>query len=349
MMKKFRIAMAFVGVLIGAGFASGQEMLQYFTAFGIWGIIGSLLSVFIFAFFGYSLIDLGHQFKAVSHRDVLEKIVPPIVGGLIDIFLLLTLFGIGVVMIAGAGSNLNQQFGLPLWLGAAIVSLLVIIVGLLGTKRVIDAIGAMAPFLIALVVIIAATTIWTNPIDWQALNTAARSLETPLPNWFISTLNYASVNLTTAAATSFLIGGQEEDGQVARQGGLLGGIITGLLIVFINFTLFIVSDQVAAYDMPMLQMAALLSPIVGVIMSVLIFLEIWNTAMSVLYSFVTSYVNPSQKQFKLLFITVICVAFILSFGGFKDVIGFVYPAVGYGGFIILSLFVIAWFKMRRRS
>ena len=29
------IASAFIGVIVGAGFASGQEVLQYFTSFGI--------------------------------------------------------------------------------------------------------------------------------------------------------------------------------------------------------------------------------------------------------------------------------------------------------------------------
>ena len=47
-MRQFKIAMAFVGIIIGAGFASGQEMIQYFTSFGTWGIIGTLASIFIF-------------------------------------------------------------------------------------------------------------------------------------------------------------------------------------------------------------------------------------------------------------------------------------------------------------
>lgn len=36
MKKSFQIGSAFVGLIIGAGFASGQEVMQYFTSFGIW-------------------------------------------------------------------------------------------------------------------------------------------------------------------------------------------------------------------------------------------------------------------------------------------------------------------------
>ena len=34
------ISMAFIGVVVGAGFASGQEAMQFFVAFGKWGLWG---------------------------------------------------------------------------------------------------------------------------------------------------------------------------------------------------------------------------------------------------------------------------------------------------------------------
>ena len=37
MWKILKMASAFIGVIVGAGFASGQEVLQYFTSFGHWG------------------------------------------------------------------------------------------------------------------------------------------------------------------------------------------------------------------------------------------------------------------------------------------------------------------------
>ncbi len=343
-MRQFKIAMAFVGIIIGAGFASGQEMIQYFTSFGTWGIIGTLASIFIFGFFGFVIVDMGHYFKALSHRDVLEHVANPVVNRVIDIFLLLTLFGIGVVMVAGAGSNLNQQFGWPIWLGNLVCVALVFIVGLMDTNKVVDVIGAFAPFLITLVLIISFRSLTQADWDFSVLNTEATKLSSPLPNWWISTLNYGSVNLTTGVATAFLLGGVEKDRKIARQGGLIGGIVVGVLIVLINLTLFATASQVAAFDMPMLQMARLVQPWVGFIMSILIFFEIWNTAMSVLYSFSSSFVAPNKKNFRYVLFGVVAVAFILSFGGFTNVIGFVYPAVGYGGFLILGFLVYAWYK-----
>lgn len=39
--RALAISMAFIGVIVGAGFASGQEAMQYFVAFGnqgFWGV-----------------------------------------------------------------------------------------------------------------------------------------------------------------------------------------------------------------------------------------------------------------------------------------------------------------------
>ena len=54
--------------------------------------------------------------RTTSHKDVIYKISGRYLGVVVDYIIIFTLFGVGVVMIAGAGSNLNQQFGLsPLY------------------------------------------------------------------------------------------------------------------------------------------------------------------------------------------------------------------------------------------
>lgn len=40
----FSTSMALVGTVIGAGFASGQEIMQFFCDFGIQGVDGVLIS-----------------------------------------------------------------------------------------------------------------------------------------------------------------------------------------------------------------------------------------------------------------------------------------------------------------
>ena len=47
MKKVILLALAYFSSLVGAGFASGQEVLQYYTAFGLWGIAGAVVALII--------------------------------------------------------------------------------------------------------------------------------------------------------------------------------------------------------------------------------------------------------------------------------------------------------------
>ena len=39
MLKRIlNVALAYVGVVIGAGLSSGQDLMQYFVSFGKWGL-----------------------------------------------------------------------------------------------------------------------------------------------------------------------------------------------------------------------------------------------------------------------------------------------------------------------
>ena len=50
--KSLQIGGAYVGIIVGAGFASGQEIVLYFTSYGFKGIYGALL-----AMVGFQLLE----------------------------------------------------------------------------------------------------------------------------------------------------------------------------------------------------------------------------------------------------------------------------------------------------
>lgn len=109
MLKKIiNIALAYVGVVIGAGLSSGQDLMQYFVSFGIWGIIGTLLLGVISVIFSKIIIVLGSYFRSNDHFEVLSQIAGPTTNKILDISLIISCFVVGFVMIAGAGSNLNE-------------------------------------------------------------------------------------------------------------------------------------------------------------------------------------------------------------------------------------------------
>ena len=64
----FRNGMVVVTTLIGSGFASGQETMQYFTAYGTKGLMGILLAMLGFAVVTAILLKFGQKFKEKNSK-----------------------------------------------------------------------------------------------------------------------------------------------------------------------------------------------------------------------------------------------------------------------------------------
>ncbi|MCU9601922.1 hypothetical protein [Pallidibacillus thermolactis] len=346
-----KIGSAFIGIIVGAAFASGQEILQYFTSFGLIGSIGAIISTAIFAYCGMVLVWLGSRTKATSHKEVIYQVSGRLVGTIIDYVLIFTLFGMGILMIAGAGASLHQQFALPYFVGSLIMTLLVFVSSLFNTSRVVSIISSVSPFLIILIIIISVYTLVTLDSSFASLNKLATAVETPssLPNWFVSSLNYACMNLTLGASMAIISGSTIKDPKIAAFGGLAGGLGLGILIQLVHFAIFIKIEEVATLDMPLLGIINEISPILGTIMSIVIFGMIFNTTVSVVYGFVARLAQTGTKKFNVILVIALISEFGLSFIGFTGLVSSFLPLVGYLGVILIVALIIAPFRLKKNN
>ncbi|MCK2201097.1 YkvI family membrane protein [Corynebacterium callunae] len=345
----FRVAFAFVGIIVGAGFASGQEVMQYFVAFGVNGIWGVVLSAVVMTIMALIILQLGSYFNAGEHGEVFRRVSHPIFSKILDIGVVITLFATGFVMFAGAGSNLNQQWGLPLWIGAVIMVVLVLAAGMLDVDKVTTVIGAITPFII---IFITAASIYTlvegNFSPVEQLDSAALAVGTTLPHWAIAAINYVGFNMMVAVSMAVVIGGSMFNPRVAGRGGLLGGVILGFLIIISALTLFATVETVGHDDMPMLTIINNLSPIAGQVMAVVIYGMIFNTALGMFYALGRRLTATKPERFRPVYVVTVLVGFVLSFLGFKNLVGWVYPILGYIGLLLIAVMMVAWFRGRVR-
>lgn len=347
MKRTWKIAFAFVGIIVGAGLASGQEILQYFTSFGLLGTLGAIVTTILFVYIGMMLIYLGSRAQTNSHKEVIYGISGKILGTIIDYVLIFTTFGVGVVMIAGAGSNLNQQFDVPHIVGTILMTIIVLAVGMMRVNRVVAAISSVTPFLIIFVVIVSIYSFLTMDSSFKELNDTAAEFDTTLPNWFISAINYVSFNISVGAAMSIVMGGDEKNRKVAATGGLLGGFILGIIILLSHLAIFARIEEAGHYEMPMLGIVNNISPVLGTIFAVVLFGMIFNTAISMFYSFAARFVIVETKNFKIFLTITMGAAFLLSFVGFTDLVAYFYPFIGYLGLVLIGVLIVVPFRMNR--
>lgn len=340
MKKSLKIGSAFIGIIVGAGFASGQEILQYFTSFGYIGIFAAILATALFAYMGMSLTRLGSRMQASSHKEAVYGIGGKYAGFIMDAIIVLTLFGVGVVMIAGAGSIFSQQFGFPAILGNTIMALIVMVTIMLNVKKIITIIGSITPFLVFMVVGLAIYSLLTMDASFAELNPIAKEQDSALSNWFYSAINYVSFNIAVGASMAIVMGGIEKDEKIAARGGFIGGIGLGVLILLSHLAIFSTVDRVGDSDMPILQIANDISPFLGLFISLILFAMIYNTAVSMLFSFTARFAELNTKRFKGIVVVVVALAYMLSFRGFTELVNQFYPIIGFLGlFLVLSLFV----------
>lgn len=347
MRDAIRIAGAFVGVLVGAGFASGREILVFFVNFGLWGLLGTLLSAAIFVFLGMALASMGSRLQARSHKAVVHAVCGPQLGTLVDGLITFFMFAVTVVMLAGAGALLEQQFGIPTALGSALVTLLVVGVVCLDIRRVITLIGTVTPLLVLVSLGVAAFAVMTREADLATLEGIAASQTAGASHWWLGALLYVSYNIVAGVPILAIMGGTAPDERSARWGGLLGGVILGVLMLVIALGLLSRLDSIASLPMPMLSLIGEVSPLFAVLMALIILGMIINTAVGTLYSFSARFLPAGTPRFRVGSSLIGLAAYGCSLLGFVSLVGTVYPFFGYLGFFLMAAIFAAWVRQRR--
>ncbi|AZA11037.1 YkvI family membrane protein [Corynebacterium gerontici] len=337
-------AMAFVGIVIGAGFATGQEVLQYFVSHGTMGIWGALVSGLVMIAAGTASLQLGSYFLANDHSVVLRRISHPVVARILDAGVLITLFCTGFVMFAGAGSNMQQQFGWPIWAGSLMMLILVLLTGLLNVDKVTNVIGAITPLIIVFVAMAVIYAIINSDADTAVLNSAASEINSATPNWLLSALNYVGLALMMGSSMSIIIGGNNFNPRAAGLGGMVGGLIYGVMMLISTWGLYSVVNRVGQDDVPMLTIVNMINPTLGLIMSIVIIGMIFNTAISMFYAFGKRATSSKPKLFYPVFAVSCVIGWGCSFMGFKTLVGVVYPILGYMGIFLAVIVGGAWMK-----
>lgn len=339
-----KIALAYVGVIVGAGLSSGQDILQYFLSFGKVGMIGIVFLGILNILFGRIIVTLGCYYQSNNHQDVLTQISNPLINKIIDFSIILSNFIIGFVMIAGAGANLKQQVGLPSWVGALICSVLIILVSYLDFDKITGILGIFTPILIVMIFFIAAFTFVGKSYDFNQLDITAKSIKSSMSNIGFSVINYYALCAMTGVSMAFVIGGSVVRIGVAEKGGTIGGIIIGIIIGTVAATLFAKVDIVKDAEIPMLVLANNISPIFAYFYTFTIFALIFNTAFSLDYALAKRLAGNNIKKTKIFLIVIVIASYAFSFLGFRKLISMMYPVLGYIGIILLIVLVVAWLK-----
>ena len=344
----FKIAATYIGTVVGAGFASGQEILQFFAVFGSMGLVGLLIVTLLFMVLGYIIMELGHSLKAGSHLKIVRFAGGRYIGSLIDFIITFFLFGALTAMIAGSGAMLEQQFGIPSIWGNLVMAAVTVVTVLTGIEGVIKSVSFAVPFLLVSAVGISIGTVFIAPAEPGIVQTGtpANGL---ISNWLWAAVLYTSYNTVLSIAVLGPLGSKAESRRAIRRGAILGGLGLGLGAAAIFLALSRNITGIMNMEVPMAFIAGRISLAIQIIYVVVLLAEIYTTAVGSLFGFTARMEDMKMPGGRLLIIGSALLALIASRFGFSNLVRYLYPLVGYGGIVMLLGLLYAGYKMYMRE
>ena len=335
------LAFSYVGMFLGAGFVSGQELWQFFGCFGIAGFAGFLLSAGLFLVVAYALLRLS---CSTGIADIGALIFPgdhPRARAFIDILQCLLLFGIIVIMIAGAASLLHDLTGLPKALCGALFTLAVLPMALYDLQGLVAAFSVIVPVLCIAAVFLGLAVLFRQDFRFAP---SVGSVSAMLPNWWIGGITYATYNLFGAIGMLVPFAALIPDTRTIRRGLGLGSVFF-LVMTFGILASLTAMPASGAADLPTAMLAQLFHPALGLVFEVLMGLAMFSASVGSLIALLNQggfhwpILQTRRKAFLVLFLLG---AYALSLLGFSELIGVVYPLFGYISIPFLVLLVRNW-------
>lgn len=338
----WRIGFAYAGIIIGAGFSTGQEVLQFFASHGLISILGIIVAALILMFAGRQAAKLGFRLNAESHETPLRVLFGPKLGLVVDYVLIFFLYGIAVVMIAGSGATFNQAFGISPQLGVLILITLTAITLLLDFDKIVNIIGGITPALIVAVIIITGYNILNPAVPYSEVDNFADQTRTPSAFWWFDAITYAGLALATAFSFLSIMGSESARHAIARRGAIYGGLIIMLLMLLVNVGVLSIMPEANTVPLPAMAMAENIAPWLETIYSIIIILLIFNSVVGLMYPFLSRFTEPYSGRYKIMMVISLIAAFLISNVGFVALVNFVYPILGYIGLAIAAALTIRW-------
>ncbi len=342
----FSIASAFVGTLIGAGFASGQEMLQFFAVFGPKGLLGAGLSSLLFIILAFVAMSMAKSHGTARYDELVVPGGNRFLRTLLNIAMVLFLFGIITVMVAGSGALFRQQFGLSSLLGSVFMAVICAVTVIMGLQSLVKSFNVVVPFMVIIALVVGMLAVNHAPI--QAVRPLQYSTNDLIGNWFTSALIFVSYNTFGAIAVLTPLGHKAKDRWNILLGATLGGAALGVLAMVLCRAIIAQFFMIYDAEMPLMALASSLGPIWGTIYSMVLLAGIYTTAVGCLFAIVARFAVKTKRHW--LVIIIVIMALLGSQVGFVQLIAVIYPLSGYlGALVCLGLLYNAITKRSSRG
>lgn len=345
------LAGAYIATIIGSGFATGQEIMQFFVAFGGWGFLGVAISFVCFAYVGAEILNRARILRLYEPIKVYQFYCGKYMAKFLEYFVPLFLFGTYLIMVAGAGAAVSEYFHVNPYIGRIGMSLLAWATVLLGLKKLANVLGHIGPVLIVLALALGIISLVGHIDTFAESLRLAPTLDIPKagPHIVICGLLYTCFNMFVVGGLLAGLGPECRSRKEAWAGGIIGGLALGLGACVMYAALLAQVAETSQYEVPSLFLANQVNPILANVFTVVLMLGIYTTATPLLWQVTNRVVPDDHRYFKLVVTIVAVLGFVCALLPFKTLINTIYPLGGWLGLVVMILMIVKGVILRKRG
>lgn len=337
------LAGAMIAFLIGAATATGQESMQFFSAHGFFGIGSIIIFITLLAWGGGSIIALGYREKD-RIDSVYKYYLGNIIGTIFDWIVVIFIYGVVVTMLAGAGSVINETFGVSNYVGTIIIGVLVFLTIILSLNKILNILSPIGPLLIIFLAVISIISIYQNSEGFAHINESLNSVAVPSASgyWWLSGILYAAHAIIVVAPFFMRVGSGTpslQSNKEASASGVSTALATAIPLFLMYLAVLVNIEVVFDKGAPLVFISQNIHPMLAVSYSVIILMGIYSTAAPMLWTVCDKIFSKDivSKAMNYKVLAAILTAFAVvggSFLPFGQLVGILYPITGYVGIIL---------------
>lgn len=316
-----KVAFTFAGTIIGAGFASGQELLQFFITYGSLGLYGILLAGILFAWLGYRLLAISYHYQLSSYPELIYKLCGKKLGIFFDIVISFFIFTVLVIMLAAA--NTLECYG------AYLLAILITLISFRGIDGITKINLIATPFLTLAILSVSFSSLLYHYNFGTIFSTAANFSLQPAPHWLLSCILYVSYNIVLAMTVLVPFGKTVSSKTTRKMGMIFGGLLLACLAFLIVCTILIHCPDILMTEIPMLTIACTQTNLHSIFYTVIFLIAMFTTSLSCLYGCAIKVKSILSLPYPFCLILIISISLLFINIGFKDLIAVAFPIFGY--------------------
>lgn len=330
------VACGYVAAIIGAGFASGQEIVSFFVKYGRCSIVGVIISCVLFALFAYAVLGACSGKGQRTYGEFLSGIMGKRLRGITEAITIIFALSTVCVMTACSGEIGYILFGAEKIIGAAVFIVICGVIMLMDGKKIMG-INSVLGAVIIFGIIFSSLYI----LRFREHQTFSREA-----SMVVSGVTYAGYNLLTAGA---VLSGMSRFLRSKREAALAAassGIMLFIMMTLLWGVLSIYHGKVNLGEIPMLTMTLRQSKAMGCMYSVLLFFAVLTTGVANCFGIA----DMTEGKINRKYAAVITLAAGLAFSGagVATLVNTAYRVCGWAGMIIICIIMYNSLKTMKK-